>query len=142
MSNKLSILTATFVLMVMGLSGQFLHVFSKLADFFRELFFWLNREEMPFYQAKRGWIGWGVNVQDNTSALGARTTLIPQVVPSFVNCPLPTLDTDANEVRSLVLAPYGKTSHDTPPFFGLSKMNADQGNFPLCWCRWRPQLMN
>jgi hypothetical protein len=37
--------------------GRFRHLFTELGEFFRQYFFAMDREEMPFNRAQRDWVG-------------------------------------------------------------------------------------
>ena len=37
--------------------GRFRHLFSELGEFFRQYFFAMDREELPFNRAQRDWVG-------------------------------------------------------------------------------------
>ena len=36
--------------------GRFRHLFSELGEFFRQYFFAMDREELPFNRAQRDWV--------------------------------------------------------------------------------------
>ena len=50
--------------------GRFRHIFSELGEFFRQYFFAMDREEMPFNRAQRNWIGRAASGKGNTVAFG------------------------------------------------------------------------
>jgi hypothetical protein len=85
--------------------GRFRHIFSTLGEFFRQYFFAMDREEMPFNRAEREWIGHAAKGEDNTVAFGSTKTLNTPGTAIFVNCPFPTLDEDAAEVQPLMIGP-------------------------------------
>ncbi len=103
--------------------GRFRHVFSTLGEFFRQYFFAMDREEMPFNRAEREWIGRAAKGEDNTVAFGSSKILAAPGTAIFVNCPFPTLDEDAHEVQPLLIGPYCKTPYDAPSFFNVSAMS-------------------
>lgn len=72
--------------------GRFRHLFSALGEFFRQYFFAMDREEMPFNRAEREWVYRSASGADNTVAFGSTRNLTPVGTPIFVNCPFPTLD--------------------------------------------------
>ena len=75
--------------------GRFRYLFSTLGEFFRQYFFAMDREEMPFNRAEREWVYRSSTGEDNTVAFGSTRTLTPVGTPIFVNCPFPTLDEEA-----------------------------------------------
>jgi len=103
--------------------GRFRHVFSTLGEFFRQYFFAMDREEMPFNRAEREWIGRAAKGEDNTDAFGSSKMLTAPGTAIFVNCPFPTLDEDAHEVQPLLIGPYCKVPYNAPSFFNISAMS-------------------
>ena len=103
--------------------GRFRHVFTELGEFFRQYFFAMDREEMPFNRAERDWIGRAAKGEDNTVAFGSSKMLSVPGTPIFVNCPFPTLDEDAHEVQPLLIGPHCKTPYSAPSFFNISAMS-------------------
>ncbi|MGI9384410.1 MAG: FMN-binding glutamate synthase family protein, partial [Methyloligellaceae bacterium] len=75
--------------------GRFRHLFSTLGEFFRQYFFAMDREEMPFNRAEREWVYKSAGGHDNTQAFGSTRNLNPVGTVIFVNCPFPTLDEEA-----------------------------------------------
>ena len=49
--------------------GRFRSLFTHLGEFFRQYFFALDREEMPFNRAERDWIYKSSKGKDNTQPL-------------------------------------------------------------------------
>lgn len=82
--------------------GRFRYVFIKLGEFFRQYFFAMDREEMPFNRAERGWVNLASEGGDTTTPFGSTRDLRPTGTVLFVNCPLPTLDEDATAITSAV----------------------------------------
>lgn len=95
--------------------GRFRTIFSELGEFFRQYFFAMDREEMPFNRAEREWVYKSSKGEDNTVAFGSTRNLTPVGTVIFVNCPFPTLDEDAEETPALVFGanrphPYASKS--------------------------------
>jgi glutamate synthase domain-containing protein 2 len=103
--------------------GRFRHVFSTLGEFFRQYFFAMDREEMPFNRAERDWIGRAAKGKDNTVAFGSTKALTAPGTAIFVNCPFPTLDEDAAEVQPLQIGPHCETPYNAGSFFNISAMS-------------------
>lgn len=103
--------------------GRFRHLFSSLGEFFRQYFFAMDREEMPFNRAEREWIGRAAKGKDNTVAFGSTKMLTAPGTAIFVNCPFPTLDEDAAEVQPLLVGPYCETPYNAGSFFNISAMS-------------------
>ena len=49
--------------------GRFRHIFSTLGEFFRQYFFAMDREELPFNRAQREWVKRAGEGKGNTVAL-------------------------------------------------------------------------
>ncbi len=103
--------------------GRFRYLFSTLGEFFRQYFFAMDREEMPFNRAEREWIHKAAQGHDNTVAFGSTKNLTPPGTAIFVNCPFPTLDQDAIEMQAVQIGPYCKTPYLAPSFFNISGMS-------------------
>ena len=70
--------------------GRFRNLFSTLGEFFRQYFFAMDREELPFNRAQREWVHRAASGKGNTVAFGstrnvavpgtARTAALPTVL--------------------------------------------------------------
>lgn len=103
--------------------GRFRYLFITLGVFFRQYFFALDREEMPFNRAERDWVKRAVENYDNTVSFGSTKNLNFPGTAIFVNCPFPTLDQDAMEIQALQIGPYCKNPYKAPSFFNISAMS-------------------
>lgn len=103
--------------------GRFRHLFSSLGEFFRQYFFAMDREEMPFNRAEREWVGRAAKGKGNTIAFGSTKNLDPAGTPIFVNCPFPTLEKDAAETANCTLGPYCEKPYEAKSLFNISAMS-------------------
>ncbi len=103
--------------------GRFRSLFTTLGEFFRQYFFAMDREEMPFNRAEREWVGRATHKHDNTIAFGSTKSLTPVGTAIFVNCAFPTLDEDAVEMQPLEIGPYCRIPFQAPSFFNISGMS-------------------
>tara|TARA_R110000772_G_scaffold39727_12_gene93190 strand:- start:2771 stop:4291 length:1521 start_codon:yes stop_codon:yes gene_type:complete len=103
--------------------GRFRHLFSSLGEFFRQYFFAMDREEMPFNRAERDWVNRAASGQDNTIAFGSTKNLDPAGTPIFVNCPFPTLEKDAAETATCTLGPFCEKPYEAKSLFNISAMS-------------------
>lgn len=71
--------------------GRFRHVFSELGEFFRQYFFAMDREEMPFNRAERDWINVVSKSGSETVPFGSTRRLTPGSV-IFANGMFPKLE--------------------------------------------------
>ena len=103
--------------------GRFRYLFSKLGEFFRQYFFAMDREEMPFNRAEREWVYRSSEGADNTVAFGSTRNLSPVGTAIFVNCPFPTLDEDATEAPALVIGPHARQPYEAQSIINISAMS-------------------
>ena len=103
--------------------GRFRSIFIALGEFFRQYFFAMDREEMPFNRAERDWVERATHEHDNTIAFGSTKNLSPIGTTIFVNCPFPTLDQDAIAMQPLEIGPHCRTPFLASSFFNISGMS-------------------
>jgi glutamate synthase domain-containing protein 2 len=103
--------------------GRFRYLFSTLGEFFRQYFFAMDREEMPFNRAEREWVHRAASGHDNTIAFGSTKSLNQAGTAIFVNCPFPTLDEDGIEMQALEIGPYCKQPYLPHSFYNISGMS-------------------
>ena len=75
--------------------GHFRYFFEKLGEFFRQYFFAMDREELPFNRAQRAWVYRAGKKLPTTSAFGSTRDIRRPGSILFVHCPYPTLGEDA-----------------------------------------------
>jgi glutamate synthase domain-containing protein 2 len=103
--------------------GRFRYLFEHIGEFFRQYFFSMDREEMPFNRAQRSWAYRAAKNIDNTIAFGSSKDLRPTGTVLFVNCPFPTLGADAVEPRPVTIGPYCEKPYTTASLFNVSGMS-------------------
>ncbi|MFP3920982.1 MAG: FMN-binding glutamate synthase family protein [Dichotomicrobium sp.] len=103
--------------------GRFRHIFTTLGEFFRQYFFAMDREEMPFNRAQREWVYRSSAGADNTSAFGSTHNLAEIGSPVFVNCPFPTLESDALATPSVVVGEYTPNPYEFHSIINISGMS-------------------
>ncbi len=103
--------------------GRFRYFFEHLGEFFRQYFFAMDREEMPFNRAERSWAYRAAKDIDNTSAFGSTRDLKPAGTIIFVNCPFPTLEEDAVKTPPMLVGPHARQPYNAPSFFNISGMS-------------------
>lgn len=72
--------------------GRLRYQFEHLGEFFRQYFFALDREELPFNRAQRSWVYRAAKNIDSTIAFGSTRPLNQPGDVIFLNCPFPTLE--------------------------------------------------
>ncbi|MGA7329230.1 MAG: FMN-binding glutamate synthase family protein [Rhodomicrobium sp.] len=103
--------------------GRFRYLFSRLGEFFRQYFFALDREELPFNRAERDWIHRSSTGVDNTVAFGSTRNLTPAGTVIFVNCPFPTLEEHALDVPEITFGPYSAMPYRSSSIINISAMS-------------------
>ncbi len=103
--------------------AHFRYFFEDLGKFFRQYFFAMDREEMPFNRADRSWVYRAAKDLDNTTAFGSTRSLSPPGTILFVNCPFPTLGTDAAKTREVTIGPDCASPYVTDALFNISGMS-------------------
>lgn len=103
--------------------GHFRYIFERLGEFFRQYFFAMDREEMPFNRAQRTWVYRAAKNVSNTVAFGSTRDLRPPGTILFVNCPYPTLDRDAVDPVPLTIGPQCPAPYVTASLFNISGMS-------------------
>ncbi|PHQ96975.1 MAG: FMN-binding glutamate synthase family protein [Marinosulfonomonas sp.] len=103
--------------------GRFRYLFSALGEFFRQYFFAMDREEMPFNRAERDWVEKSSQGDDNTIAFGSSKVLSQPGTPIFVNCPFPMLEEEAKETPTVTMGPFAREPYTTKSIFNISGMS-------------------
>lgn len=75
--------------------GRLRYQFEHLGEFFRQYFFSMDREELPFNRAQRSWVYRAAKNIDSTVAFGSTRPLNQPGDIIFLNHPFPTLKSDA-----------------------------------------------
>lgn len=83
--------------------GRFRYFFEHLGEFFRQYFFALDREELPFNRAERSWVYRAAKEMDSTVPFGSTRPLNQEGDFIFLNSAFPTLDEDAVEPRPVTI---------------------------------------
>lgn len=105
------------------LIGRFRYIFEHLGEFFRQYFFAMDREELPFNRAQRSWVYRAAKNIDNTVAFGSTRDLRPPGTVLFVNCPFPTLESDAVTPGPITMGPNCDQPFSTSSIFNISGMS-------------------
>ena len=104
--------------------GHLRYYFEHIGTFFRQYFFSMDREEMPFNRAQRSWVYRAAKNIENIVAFGSTRDLKPSGTVLFVNTAFPTLGKDAVSCECVVI---GENSAAKPftanSFFNISGMS-------------------
>jgi glutamate synthase domain-containing protein 2 len=103
--------------------GRFRGVFTELGEFFRQYFFAMDREEMPFNRAQRDWVERASRGGDNTVAFGSTRNLSLPGTAIFVNAPFPPLGGQYAHTDPLLIGPGARKPYLAPSLFNISGMS-------------------
>ncbi len=103
--------------------GRFRHIFSLLGEFFRQYFFAMDREELPFNRAQREWVKRAGEGENLTVAFGSTRNLSVPGTPIFVNAAFPPLADQYARTAPMVIGPGARTPFIARSFFNISGMS-------------------
>lgn len=103
--------------------GRFRHLFSTLGEFFRQYFFAMDREELPFNRAQREWVKRAGEGKGNTVAFGSTRNLNVTGTPIFANAAFPPLDDQFASSEPLVVGADARHPYMAASFFNISGMS-------------------
>lgn len=104
--------------------GRFRYFFEHLGEFFRQYFFAMDREELPFNRAERAWAYRAAKQVDTTIAFGSTRSLTLEGEPIFLNSPFPTLAKHGVEPKPVVIgAQYCEQPYTTKAILNISGMS-------------------
>ena len=104
--------------------GRFRYLFEHLGEFFRQYFFALDREELPFNRAQRSWVYRAAKNVDSTVAFGSTN---PLNIPGdfiFLNGLFPPLEEEIEGNSPIHFGKdFARTPYWTTSFFNISAMS-------------------
>jgi len=104
--------------------GRFRYLFEHLGEFFRQYFFAMDREELPFNRAERSWAYRAAKKVDTTIAFGSTRSLSQEGEPIFMHSSFPTLEDDAVEPKAITIgAKYCQKPHTASSIINISGMS-------------------
>lgn len=103
--------------------GRFRYFFEHMGEFFRQYFFAMDREELPFNRAERSWCYRAAKNVDNTIAFGSTKDIRHQGSVFFVNGPYPTLGEDAVPPSEVTIGPGCEFPYTTASLINISGMS-------------------
>lgn len=103
--------------------GRFRYWFEHMGEFFRQYFFAMDREEMPFNRAQRSWVYRAAKNIDNTIAFGSSQNVRKPGSILFVNSMFPVLKEDSVEQEKMVFGPGTENPYKTSSVFNISGMS-------------------
>lgn len=103
--------------------GHLQYILAGLGEFFRQYFFAMDRDELPFNRADRTWVEAASKNADQTVAFGSTKYIREPGTPIFVNCPYPTLEDDIEQTPPFVIGPDSPNPYVAKSFFNISGMS-------------------
>src|SRR5271154_7374267 len=103
--------------------GHLRYILSALGEFFRQYFFAMDRDELPFNRAERSWVDRASKNGDMTIAFGTTKYIKETGTPIFVNCPYPTLESDAEKTPHFTIGADGPNPYVAKSFFNIPGMS-------------------
>ncbi|MEM1114450.1 MAG: FMN-binding glutamate synthase family protein [Pseudomonadota bacterium] len=104
--------------------GRFRYVFEHLGEFFRQYFFALDREELPFNRAQRSWVYRAAKDLDATIAFGSTHPLNEPGDFIFLNGLFPPLEEEVGLPATISYgAGFARQPYHTTSFFNISAMS-------------------
>jgi glutamate synthase domain-containing protein 2 len=103
--------------------GRLRYVLEHLGVFFRQYFFAMDREEMPFNRAQRTWVYRAAKNLENTQPFGSTRDLRPIGTVLFANAAFPSLASSVATAAPVVIGPDCAKPYAAPSFFNISAMS-------------------
>ncbi len=104
--------------------GRFRYLFEHFGEFFRQYFFALDREELPFNRAQRSWVYRAAKNIDSTVAFGSTRLLNQAGEVLFLNSVFPVMEEDAQASATITFGEhYARTPFSTNTIFNVSGMS-------------------
>ncbi len=104
--------------------GRFRYLFEHLGEFFRQYFFAMDREELPFNRSQRSWVYRAAKNIDTTIAFGSTRPLSQSNEVLFMNCFFPTLSQDAVTTHAVTIGEgFAKQPYTSSAIFHISGMS-------------------
>ena len=104
--------------------GRLRYQMEHLGEFFRQYFFAMDREELPFNRAQRSWCYRAAKNVDATVAFGSTRPLNQPGDIIFLNCPFPTLSEQAVAPQPVTIgAEHAAKPYTTASLFNISGMS-------------------
>ena len=102
--------------------GRFRHLFSTLGEFFRQYFFAMDREEMPFNRAERDYINDIADDGHETVPFGS-TKILSTGASIFANGMFPKLEGEHSPQKPCIIGPNARRPYEPNSFFDISAMS-------------------
>ena len=105
------------------LVGRFRYLFERLGAFFRQYFYAMDREELPFNRAQRSWVYRAAKNLDNTVAFGSTVDIHRPGSVIFVSSLFPPLEQETVPPGPVTVGPFCRQPYTTRAIFNISAMS-------------------
>jgi glutamate synthase domain-containing protein 2 len=103
--------------------GRFRYFFEHMGEFFRQYFFAMDREELPFNRAQRSWAYRAAKNIDNTVPFGSTRDLRVEGSIIFAPTAFPTLSEDGVAAQDIIIGPHCQKPFHTRNIVHISGMS-------------------
>ena len=103
--------------------GRFRRLFTTLGEFFRQYFFAMDREEMPFNRAQREWVYKSSAGVDKTVAFGSTQNITAVGSLIFSSAIYAPLDEGVTETPAVVIGPGARRPYAARSLINISAMS-------------------
>lgn len=103
--------------------GRFRYLFEHLGEFFRQYFYAMDREEMPFNRAQRSWVYRAAKNADKNVAFGSTRDLTKNGTIIFANSAYPHQEEDKTHPEPLTIGADCPHPYSPSSFFHISGMS-------------------
>lgn len=104
--------------------GRFRYLFEHLGEFFRQYFFAMDREELPFNRAQRSWVYQAAKHIDTTTAFGSTRPLNQAGDIIFLNALFPKMENEFEPAKPVIFGEgYADAPYAAPSIFNISAMS-------------------
>ncbi|MCH1920230.1 FMN-binding glutamate synthase family protein [Shewanella sp. A3A] len=103
--------------------GRFRYFFEKQGEFFRQYFFAMDREELPFNRSERSWVYRAAKNVDRTIAFGSTRPLEANGSIIFLNTAFPNVDEESVPPSTLTIGPDCAQPYSTDRICHISAMS-------------------
>lgn len=103
--------------------AHFRYFFEHVGEFFRQYFFALDRDELPFNRTQRSWCYRAAKNVDSTVAFGSTKNIHTPGSYHFISSLFPTLASESKEPDEVVIGPYAPKPYKTRSLINISGMS-------------------
>src|SRR5690606_20348996 len=103
--------------------GRFRYFLEELGVFFRQYFFAMDREELPFNRADRSWVYRAAKNHSLNVAFGSTRDVDKPGTPIFLNAFIPVSEEDKQPPAPITFGPYCAQPYTTSSIFNISAMS-------------------